>query len=217
MPEPVRHKGNLFRDYATIPRVWKALPLDSRFHGFLLPPLSTSWPFSSSEAFKDQLNPENYGSNGYFNLCLDRQIFFNHEPYKGTQPPTSRSEPLEPDEIRWIEQSCDKHEEFFFNYLRNYAPVKAPTKNNVHKGKNYRDTYKIPYPVVPPRSTHSLIGAIQGAPQEKEYPGLALYADNMVNGLDAQTWNGCKMNYVRFWKHHKDEQKLSQYVDADWA
>ncbi|KAI4938428.1 hypothetical protein J4E85_000868 [Alternaria conjuncta] len=70
-------------------------------------------------------------------------------------------------------------------------------QNNAFKENRYHDTHKIPYPVVPRRSVHSMLRHIQG--------------------LHAETWKGCQVNYVRIWKHHGDEQKLRQYADAGWA
>ena len=90
-------------------------------------------------------------------------------------------------------------------------------QNNSFEQDRYGNTHKIPYPVVPRRSTHSMLGPIQWRPQVKENPGFERYLKNTALGLHAETWKGCQVNYVGFWKHHGDEQKLRQYVDTDWA
>ncbi|KAI4677255.1 uncharacterized protein J4E88_007063 [Alternaria novae-zelandiae] len=89
--------------------------------------------------------------------------------------------------------------------------------NNAFKENRYYNTHKIPYPVMPRRSTHSMLGPIQGRPQVQKHPGFERYHEITALGLHAETGRGCQVNYVRSWKHHGDEQKLRQYVDLDWA
>ncbi|KAI4658227.1 uncharacterized protein J4E79_007209 [Alternaria viburni] len=81
-------------------------------------------------------------------------------------------------------------------------------QNNAFKQNRYSNTHKIPYPVVPRRSTHSMLAPVQCRPQVKDYPGFERYLKITALGLHAEHRKGCKANYVRFWKHHGDEQKL---------
>jgi len=65
-------------------------------------------------------------------------------------------------------------------------------KSNAFKENRYHNTHKIPYPVVPRRSTHSMLSPIQGRPQVKEYPGFERYLKNTALGLHAETWKDTK-------------------------